>query len=163
MKSVLSQLCTDRKIFRKFTLIYLASKIILGISLCFTGRRAETLILTLGVTLFLVLCECVCLFSRWECIQVFLCVRLTTPGDKGVRFSNFLYCSKVKNCREKIGMNELSGRHSVFKNWHLYTHNSCIHSRTHTIKSSYFKTTLDERGTWGSTASTQQAHDDRKV
>lgn len=67
---------TEQIVFRiarvkKFTLIYLASKIILGISLCFSSRWAETLSSTLGATLFLVLCECVCLFSRWECIEVF--------------------------------------------------------------------------------------------
>lgn len=51
-----------------------------------------------------------------------MCVRLTIPGDKGVRFSSFLYCSKVKNCRGKIRINQLSESHRVFINRHLFTH-----------------------------------------
>lgn len=44
--------------------------------------------------------ECVC-FEVRVCSGVFRCATLTQPGDRGVRVSSFLYCSKVKNCREK--------------------------------------------------------------
>lgn len=89
-----------------FTSINLAGKIILGICLCFISLWQESW--NVDFCTFFSGPMCVCLFYRWECIQVFLRLRLTTPGDKGVKFSNFLYCSKVKNCRGKIRINELT-------------------------------------------------------
>lgn len=107
----------------------MAGKLILGICLCFKSSWQLSGSLTLRCTILPgmpFVCGyryyyC-CYYSlKWECIQVFLCQRLTTPGDKGVKPSNFLYCSKVKNCRRNMRMNELSKRpHEPKRNTKLH-------------------------------------------
>lgn len=77
-------------------------------------------------------------FFKWECIQVSLDGRLTTPGDKGVKFSNFLYCSKVKNCSGK------DQDKSAVRKWHLCTH---THPHMVYIKKATLKTHKRKGGT----------------
>lgn len=62
----------------------------------------------------------VCLFLRVTVCSGVFCAGLTMPVDKGVKFSNFLYCSKVKNCRERRKTNELSSRRRTLQCWCLY-------------------------------------------
>lgn len=66
-------------------------------------------------------CECDCVYSINNCVSVcvyFACIRwLTRPGDKGVKLNSFLYCSKVKNCKED--QDNLSG--SVFRRY-MHSH-----------------------------------------
>ena len=74
-----------------------------------------------------------------ECIQVFLRITLTQPGDKGVKFSNFLYCSKVKNCRGKMKVNELTPLHT-------YT---TMYTQGHTLlKAATLKNSWGKHGFW---------------
>lgn len=110
------------------------------------GRWAVTLIFETGCNVLPgPLCVCV-YFSGESVFRCFLCARLTRPGDKGVKFSNFLYCSKVKNCREKIRINELPESHSEFINWHPYT---LTHPHIHTLLKAATLKILQRKGELG--------------